>query len=132
MTETLRCEWVRCGKGCGGCPHGPYWYAYWREGGKVKKRYVGKGDPRTHAPDPPPELPPRPDRLDAIFCDRSASIAIAAEILGVRVGAPHAEAKAAYRRLSLELHPDRVVGGSARPMMRLNSAWAYWRRYYRV
>lgn len=41
-------ERVRCGKvGCkcagdNGQLHGPYWYAYWRDGGKLKSRYVGK------------------------------------------------------------------------------------------
>lgn len=41
-------ERVRCGKsGCkctgeNGKLHGPYWYAYWREDGKLKSRYVGK------------------------------------------------------------------------------------------
>ncbi|MGH9039760.1 MAG: hypothetical protein ACRDZ3_05975 [Acidimicrobiia bacterium] len=39
---TFRLENVRCGKAnCTRCPHGPYWYAYWREDGKVKKRYLG-------------------------------------------------------------------------------------------
>ncbi len=39
----FRQEMIRCGKkGCTRCPHGPYWYAYWREGGKTKSRYVGK------------------------------------------------------------------------------------------
>jgi hypothetical protein len=41
-------ERVCCGKvGCkcageNGKLHGPYWYAYWREEGKLKSRYVGK------------------------------------------------------------------------------------------
>lgn len=41
-------ERVRCGKvGCkcageAGELHGPYWYAYWRDQGKLKSRYVGK------------------------------------------------------------------------------------------
>ncbi len=41
-------ERVRCGKvgckcaGAQGELHGPYWYAYWREDGKLKSRYVGK------------------------------------------------------------------------------------------
>ena len=41
-------ERVRCGKvGCkcsgeNGELHGPYWYAYWRQDGKLKSRYVGK------------------------------------------------------------------------------------------
>ena len=40
---TFRQEMVRCGKeGCTRCPHGPYWYAYWREGGRTRSRYVGK------------------------------------------------------------------------------------------
>jgi hypothetical protein len=40
---TFRQEMVRCGKeGCTRCPHGPYWYAYWREDGKTRSRYVGK------------------------------------------------------------------------------------------
>ncbi len=40
---TLRQETVRCGKkGCTRCPHGPYWYAYWREEGRTRSRYVGK------------------------------------------------------------------------------------------
>lgn len=44
---TLRQERVRCGKkGCTRCPHGPYWYAYWREDGRLRSRYVGKDLPR--------------------------------------------------------------------------------------
>jgi hypothetical protein len=40
---TYRQERVRCGrKGCTRCPHGPYWYAYWREAGRVRSRYIGK------------------------------------------------------------------------------------------
>jgi hypothetical protein len=41
-------ERVRCGKaGCkcagqNGELHGPYWYAYWRDDGKLRSRYVGK------------------------------------------------------------------------------------------
>ena len=40
---TYRLESVRCGKeGCRTCPHGPYWYAYYREGEKLKSRYIGR------------------------------------------------------------------------------------------
>lgn len=40
---TFRRQSVRCGKeGCTRCPHGPYWYAYWREGGRSRSRYIGK------------------------------------------------------------------------------------------
>jgi hypothetical protein len=46
---TYRQERVRCGReGCTTCPHGPYWYAYWREGGRLRSRYIGKElAPRT-------------------------------------------------------------------------------------
>ena len=40
---TFRQQLVRCGKqGCATCPHGPYWYAYWREDGRMRSRYIGK------------------------------------------------------------------------------------------
>jgi hypothetical protein len=40
---TFRQEYVRCGReGCSRCPHGPYWYAYWREAGRLRSRYIGK------------------------------------------------------------------------------------------
>jgi hypothetical protein len=39
---TYRLEKVRCGKPeCSSCPHGPYWYAYFREGGRLHSRYIG-------------------------------------------------------------------------------------------
>ena len=39
---TYQLERVHCGKKCGGCPHGPYWYAYYRSGGRVVSKYIGK------------------------------------------------------------------------------------------
>ena len=43
---TYRLETVRCGKaGCTSCPHGPYWYAYFREGKKLRSRYIGRDLP---------------------------------------------------------------------------------------
>lgn len=37
-------QWVRCGRRpcrCGsGQGHGPYWYLFWREGGRLRKTYV--------------------------------------------------------------------------------------------
>ena len=47
---TYRLELVNCGKdGCkkcqGGPSHGPYWYHYFRRGGKLTSRYIGKDLP---------------------------------------------------------------------------------------
>lgn len=45
---TYQLERVRCGKvGCkcageNGELHGPYWYAYWRNDGKLRSTYIGK------------------------------------------------------------------------------------------
>lgn len=48
---TYRQEHVTCGKkGCSTCPHGPYWYAYWKEGGRTRSRYIGR-----HLPGEPVE-----------------------------------------------------------------------------
>lgn len=54
---TYRQEQVSCGKtSCRSCPHGPYWYAYWKEGGRTRSCYVGR-----HLPGEPLE-PVEPDR----------------------------------------------------------------------
>ena len=50
------CSRPSCAKGCrSGVPsHGPYWYASWREGGRVRTRYLGKQvPPGTPAIDEP-------------------------------------------------------------------------------
>jgi hypothetical protein len=47
---SYRLEEVKCGKrGCTRCPHGPYWYAYWREDGRLRSRYIGKTLPSGQA-----------------------------------------------------------------------------------
>lgn len=38
---TYRTQYVRCGKSCGSCPHGPYWYAFWKDGGRSRSQYIG-------------------------------------------------------------------------------------------
>ena len=39
---TIRSEMINCGKSCLMCPHGPYYYAYWKDdSGKLKKKYIG-------------------------------------------------------------------------------------------
>jgi hypothetical protein len=50
VNKTYRLEEVRCGKKNCHCLegrlHGPYWYAYWTEGGRTRSQYVGKKLPR--------------------------------------------------------------------------------------
>ncbi|MBW4541079.1 MAG: hypothetical protein KME43_18360 [Myxacorys chilensis ATA2-1-KO14] len=51
--KTYQLEKRRCGKGSCKCAigdlqetgHGPYWYAYWKESGKLKSRYIGRQSP---------------------------------------------------------------------------------------
>ena len=39
----------KCSKNCTTCQekggHGPYWYKYWRQGGRVRSQYIGKDLP---------------------------------------------------------------------------------------
>ena len=52
---TYQLQFRKCGKAsCGTCKrgpgHGPYWYAYWREGSKLRSGYVGKTQPAGASP----------------------------------------------------------------------------------
>ena len=42
---TYRRQTIRCGKGCASCPHGPYWYAFFKEGGRSRSQYIGAALP---------------------------------------------------------------------------------------
>ncbi len=65
---TYRQQYRRCGKAtcsrcaAGGPAHGPYWYAYWWEGGRRHSRYLGKQAPADVArvTDSPPVSPVTP------------------------------------------------------------------------
>lgn len=151
MHKTFRAEFVRCGKRCGGCPHGPYWYSYWREGGKLHKKYEGVGDPRVKeelhkteaekpgmsrgpassgpAPHVPPPPPPRWARWDAIFNSRTASPGLAREILGLTGREDWKQVTAIWRAACRRLHPDN--GGALREMQFINAAYGYLRWYYK-
>ncbi|MDG2992022.1 hypothetical protein L3556_13940 [Candidatus Synechococcus calcipolaris G9] len=42
-TMTYQLKGVYCGKsGCKRCPHGPYWYGFWKQDGKTRSKYIGK------------------------------------------------------------------------------------------
>ena len=52
---TYQLQYRKCGKPtCGTCKttpgHGPYWYAYWREGAKLRSGYIGKTQPANLPP----------------------------------------------------------------------------------
>ena len=117
MKETFRSEYVKCGKpACRSCPHGPYWYAYRKDHGKTRKRYIGKDMPAECRRS-------NPHRLDTIFDRQLATSEVAREILGLQVGCTFAEARTAYRLLTLEHHPDR--GGDCKTMARLSSSYSF-------
>ncbi|MGC2574076.1 MAG: hypothetical protein WA364_21390 [Candidatus Nitrosopolaris sp.] len=42
LNATIRQEYVKCGNPDWQKSHGPYFYAYWKQDKKLKKRYVGK------------------------------------------------------------------------------------------
>ena len=49
---TYQLQYRKCGKPtCSTCKsgvgHGPYWYAYWRDGAILRSGYIGKIQPRT-------------------------------------------------------------------------------------
>lgn len=119
-------EWVKCGKkGCKKCPHGPYWYAYWREGSKIRKKYIGKTKPDGATDNEQTSIP---HRWDAIFDARKATVLLAAEILGFDGGCTLDEARKAWRELVWKAHPDR--GGDSTYIRHYNSAWEHIRAHY--
>lgn len=71
---TLQLEMVSCGdcKRCllGGKVHGPYWYDYQREDGKVVSHYVGKLVTEEHAD----EQHPAGSTPEDLFPERAASM----------------------------------------------------------
>jgi hypothetical protein len=49
---TYQLQYRKCGKrSCRTCRlglgHGPYWYAYWREGTRLRSMYIGKDRPAS-------------------------------------------------------------------------------------
>ncbi len=52
---TYQLQFRKCGKpSCSTCKqgrgHGPYWYAYWREGNRLRSGYIGKQQPVGASP----------------------------------------------------------------------------------
>lgn len=122
--ETFRREYVRCGRaGCRSCPHGPYWYAYWREGGRTRKRYIGKELPAGCDP-----VAVGLDVWEQIVEAGRATPDQALALLGLSRQVDWEAVKQAYARMAYLNHPDR--GGSALRMSALNLAWETLRAWY--
>ena len=48
LAGTVHAQWVTCGKPCCKCAagelHGPYWYRFAREGGRLRKYYIPRAE----------------------------------------------------------------------------------------
>lgn len=99
--ETFRQEYVKCGKShCRSCPHGPYWYAYRKVGGKLRKRYVGKERLDQLEREAPAVRDPF-SYLDTSIRTIGWTLELALEILEVGPMASLEECRRSYRHLML-------------------------------
>lgn len=122
-----RCQYIRCGKAnCKACPHGPYWYSFYRVNGKMKSEYHGKADPRIQQERDKPAN--RVDPLDAIFNRSTVSIDLACQILGLPAIREREDSKKRYLHLVRLHHPD--VGGDVATFQRIEAAWSFVKSYY--
>ncbi len=118
---TWRQEYIRCGKAsCKTCPHGPYWYVYWRESGKLRKKYQGKVRPGWEADFGIEDVP---QEWEKILNRRTATNGVALEIMGLKTPGTLADLTKQFRKRSLECHPAR--GGNERQMMCVNAAYSF-------
>lgn len=127
MAWSYRLRYIRCGKkGCTVCAeepaHGPYWYAYAREGGRFRHRYVGRTreveDAFHERPIPPP--PPKDKRFE--FHGKMDK-RIAYRIFALTNRPPTREITTMWRKLVWDNHPDR--GGDTRVCAAINAAYEF-------
>ena len=99
VTPTYTQQYRRCGKpscplcAAGGRGHGPYWYAYWRENGRTRSRYLGKQSPPGAAPDG--EAAPPCDRATPLPPPNAPDGGPQPPAVVVPVVRPHLEARTA-------------------------------------
>lgn len=126
---TYRCEYVCCGRCSTRCAHGPYWYRYRRENGRLKKEYCGKTDPRPEAERKRAAARPAGPPWWEGMCDKkTANERLALRVLGLEEACSRDQVYQAFRRMSLELHPDR--GGTTSRMQAVNAAWSFLRAWW--
>ena len=104
----------------GGLGHGPYWYEYWREGRRTRKRYWGRKrpSPRDFHQDEQREQAYGGRTYDRARMAHNADMGL----LGLSEGFTSADLKRAYRAAALLHHPDR--GGDLETMKKINVAYA--------
>lgn len=104
------------GKKRGSKGHGPYWYGFYREHGKLKSRYFGKTKPRGGM-----RGAPESGAVDRWHIPKRWSPAHAFRVLGIK---RTRDAKRAYKKLILRYHPDRK-GGSEEKAKAINGAYRH-------
>src|SRR5579884_4194597 len=93
---TYQLQFRKCGKpSCGACKrgpgHGPYWYAYWREGNKLRSGYIGKVRPSDVSPAVVARAEARLDQRRAQIQQSAAHAPVAAAARGPRGPQPPAD-----------------------------------------
>src|SRR5271165_1952851 len=120
----VRVERIRCGKrSChcmrGSLGHGPYWYEYWREGNRTRKRYWGRKRPS-------PRDFHQDEQRERVAGGRTYERARMAHsedmgLLGLAEGFSSIALRRAFKAAVLRHHPDR--GGDVEMMKRVNAAY---------
>jgi len=118
---TYRSEYIKCGKkDCKSCPHGPYWYRYYREAKKLHKQYVGKclpgNDTRT------PDLPHT--------CRIVITLSDALDVFGLKALCNGREMRDRFNMLARLHHPHE--SGSNQRIKDVNLAWEIIQRFIGV
>ncbi len=131
---------VQCGKpSChcmqGGAMHGPYWYAYWWEGGRCRSRYVGKHLPKERPMQPErtplPSAHSEPTTDTVLRTIRNArrttmgGLAFVPEVVrtsGLPVDEVHKALVTLERKGAVELRPESGMGRLSQDELRLSVA----------
>lgn len=124
MGWTYQLEYIRCGRHCRKCPHGPYWYRYQKKDGRTKKEYVGRYLP-FRSLEMPDQNGKEPDKRFDILCRSTASVPLACLILGIEEGISYKNARRVWTSLVMIHHPDR--GGNVEEWVLIAAAWSYLR-----
>jgi len=118
-------RYIRCGKGCRTCTvgpgHGPYWYGFRREGGRVRSKYFGARPTSTFNYVPPTtETPPTNGRF---VYHGKMDYRTALRIMAFDRRPNNLTLQARFRSLIMDHHPDH--GGDTRVAAAIIAAYNY-------